>query len=111
MATISVTTEQAAEKVNRLGVSLTNIFIIQDDNETDGEIVIWYPEVGFRTLIIENNAMAAACYGYLRDNVGVRRFKSWDDLSEARWNEKWVGWNTCSDYLRHQQDVEELRSL
>jgi hypothetical protein len=111
MATITVTAEQVLEEVESLGTSLANIFIIEDDDVEEGVIVLWYPAVGLRSLIIEDEALAKACHDYLRNTVGVRRFKSWEELSEVQQREKWEGWDTCADYRRHLETARELMAL
>jgi hypothetical protein len=103
-----VTREQLLERIAGLG-SLENVFLIADDNDTHGLPIIWYPEIGFRYLIIEKDDLAQAVYDYLRE-AGVRRFKSETELQEAQRSEKWQGWDTCEDYRRIKQVVEELAS-
>jgi hypothetical protein len=102
----SVTREQVLEQVARLG-PLHNVFLITKDKATFGLPIIWYPEIGFRYLIIENDDFARAVYVHLRD-AGVRQFKSEEELLETQRSEKWEGWDTCDDYRRIQQAMEEL---
>lgn len=101
-----VTREQVLDRIAGLG-PLQNVFLVAEDEGPLASIVIWYPEIGFRGLIIENDALAQAVYDYLRD-TGVRRFKSDEELAETQRNEKWEGWDTCEDYRRVQQAMEEL---
>jgi len=101
-----VTREQVLERVAGLG-SLQNVFLIAADNDTFGLPLIWYPEIGLRYLIIEKDDLGQAVYDHLRD-AGVRRFRSEEELLEAQRIEKWEGWDTCDDYRRMQQAMEEL---
>jgi len=104
---MSVTREQVLEKISGFGVPLPNIFLIGKDIDTLGGIVVWYPEIGLREVIVEKDDLAAAIYQFLRE-AGVRRFKGWDELKEAEKKEQWEGWDTCADYRRQQQAMEEL---
>ena len=103
----NVTCEQVSEEIAGFGVPLVNLFLIAEDNDPLGVIVAWYPEIGLRSILLENDALARACYNTLRE-AGVRRFKSWEELGEAKDREKWEGWDTCADYRRWQQALEEL---
>jgi hypothetical protein len=69
--------------------------------------MVWWPEVGLRYIIIENNDLAHAVFEYLRE-AGVRRFKSEREVTEAMYKEKWEGWDTSEDYRRLQQSLVEL---
>jgi len=104
---LTITREQVLERVAGLGVPLANVFLIADDDEPEGTIAIWYPEIGIRSLVIEKDGLARAVYRYFHE-VGVRRFQSWKDLQEAQKTEKWPGWDTCADWRRVQQVAEEL---
>ena len=95
------------ECITAFGVPLKNVFIIADDNDTQGEIVVWYSEVGLRSIIIEKDDLYTACYHFLRE-AGVRQFQSWRELGEAQKREKWEGWDTCEDWRRLQQKAAEL---
>jgi hypothetical protein len=101
-----VTREHVLDRIAALG-PLQNVFLVAEDKGPLASIVIWYPEIGFRGLIIENDALAWAIYDYLRE-AGVRRFKSDEELAETQRNEKWKGWDTCEDYRRMLQAAEEL---
>jgi hypothetical protein len=103
----TATREQVLEKIAELGVPLEYVFLIAEDDDPLGEIVIWNPEVGLRGIIIEDDQEAAAVFNHLRD-AGSRQFKSWDELNEAEKEEKWEGRDTCADYRRRQQTVESL---
>ena len=104
---LTTTPEQVLERVADLGVPLANVFLIAADNETEGIIAVWYPEIGIRCVVIEDDDLAHAVYRYLHE-AGVRRFRSWTELQEAQMTEKWPGWNTCADWRRLQQTAEEL---
>jgi hypothetical protein len=103
----TVTREQVLERIAGLGVPLDNLFLIAGDDEPDGVIAVWYPEMGLRSLVIERDDLARACYDYLRE-AGARRFRSWDELREAQKRENWEGWDTCADWRRLQQAAEKL---
>jgi hypothetical protein len=103
----AVSQEQLFETVAGLG-PLHNVFVVAEDNDTLGLPIIWYPEIGLRYLLIENDDLAQAVYDYLRDEAKVRRFKSEQEVLEALYREKWEGWNTCDDYRRTQQTAAEL---
>jgi hypothetical protein len=94
------------ELVSGLG-PLQNVFLIAADNDPSGLPIIWYPEIGLRCLIIENDDLSQAVRDYLRE-AGVRRFNSTEELLEAQRSEKWEGWDTCADSRRAQQAIEEL---
>jgi hypothetical protein len=102
----TATREQASEWVAGLG-PLQNVFLIAADDDTFGLPIVWHPEIGLRYVIIEKNDLAHAVYDYLRE-AGVRRFKSETELGEAQRREQWEGWNTCSDFRRMQQAMEEV---
>ncbi len=102
----TVTREQVLEQVEGLGPR-HNVFLIGGDDEALGGILVWLPEIGLREFIFEQDDMAFAIYKLLRD-AGVRRFESWDHLREAETREKWEGWDTCDDYRRMQQTMEEF---
>jgi hypothetical protein len=106
----TVTREQVLERVAGMG-PLQNVFLIAEDNDTHGLPMIWYPAIGLRYLIIEKDDLAQAVYEYLRYEAKVRRFKSEREVSEAMYKEKWEGWDTCGDYRRMQQAMEELEEL
>jgi hypothetical protein len=101
-----VTREQVLEQVAGLG-PLSNVSLITTGNNADGLPIVWYPEIGFRYLIIEKDDLARAVHRYLWE-AGVRRFKSEAELLEAQRGEKWEGWDTCADYRRMQQAMEGL---
>ncbi len=102
----AVPREQVLERVAGLG-SLENVFLIGEDPDALGGIVVWYPEIGLREIIFEKDDLALAIYRFLRE-ARVRRFKSWEHLREAEKREKWEGWDTCDDYRRMQKAMEEL---
>ena len=102
----SVTREQVLEQVEGLG-PLQYVFLIGEDTDEFGTIVIWYPEIGVRGRIIEKDDLARAVVTFLRE-AGVRRFKSWEQFREAEQREKWEGWDTCEDWRRIQQLMDEL---
>jgi hypothetical protein len=103
----TITREQVLEQVEGLGVPLANVFLIAEDDDTEGVIAIWYPEIGLRSLVIEKDELAHAVYRYFQD-AGARRFRSWQDLQEAQHAEKWAGWNTCADWRRLEEAAVEL---
>ena len=102
----TVTREQVLERVAGLG-TLQNVFLIANDNDRFGLPIIWFPEIGLRNLIIENDDLAQAVYEYLRYEVKVRRFNSEQEVTEAMYKEKWKGWDMCDDYRRMQQSIEQ----
>jgi hypothetical protein len=102
----TVTREEVLERVAGLG-PLHNVFLIGEDTDALGGIVVWLPEIGVREIIFEKDDLALAIYNFLRE-AGVRRFQSWEHFREAENREKWEGWDTCDDYRRMQQAVEEL---
>ncbi|HZV05731.1 MAG TPA: hypothetical protein VE999_11665 [Gemmataceae bacterium] len=57
---------------------------------------------------IENDDLFRAVYEYLRYEAKVRRFTSEGEVFEAMYKEKWEGWDTCNDYRRMQQAMDEL---
>ena len=101
-----VTREQVLERVAGLG-PLQNVFLIGEDSDALGGIVVWNPEIGLREFIFEKDDLALGIYSFLRE-AGVRRFKSWEQLREAEKREKWEGWDTCADYRRIQKAMEEM---
>jgi hypothetical protein len=104
-----VTRERVLERITGFGLPLENFFIIaNDENDPQGVIAFWHPEVGLRGLIIEKDDLARGVYNYLLREAKVRRFKSWQELTEAMYKEKWEGWDTCDDYRRTQQAMDEL---
>jgi hypothetical protein len=103
----AVPSKQVVEQLAVYGLPLENFFIIADAEDDQGVIAFWHPQVGLRGLIIDKDDLARATYDYLRD-AGVRRFRSWDELGAAKQKEKWLGWDTCADWRRHQQALEEL---
>lgn len=103
----TVTREEVLERVAGLG-PLQNVFLIAGDNDTFGLPIVWLPEIGLRNIIIEKDDLAQAVYKYLRYEAKVRRFRSQMEVSEAMHKEKWAGWDTCDDYRRMQQAMEEL---
>jgi hypothetical protein len=104
MATVS--REQVLERVAGFG-PLRNVSLVAEDNDTLGLPLVWYPEIGLRYLIIENDDLAQAVYEYLRFEAKVRRFRSERQVSAAIYKEKWEGWNTCEDYRRTRRAMEE----
>ena len=102
----TVTQEQVLERVAGLG-PLENVFLLGKDDDTFGIPIIWYPDIGFRYLLIEIDDLAQGVYNYLRE-AGVRRFHSEMELQEAQRSEKWEGWDTCEDYQRVQRVMAEL---
>jgi hypothetical protein len=104
----TVTREEVLERIAGLG-PLQNVFLVAEDNDSLGLPIIWYPEIGLRYfIIIENDDLGRAVYEYLRYEARVRRFKSEREVSEAVYKEKWEGWDTCDDYRRTQQAMDEL---
>lgn len=102
----TVTREQTLQWVAKNG-PLQNLFLITEDDEDPGSPMIWWPEIGLRHIIIENDELAQAVNNYLRE-AGVRRFKSEREATQAMYKEKWEGWDTCDEYRRLQQSLEEL---
>jgi len=103
----AITPVQVSKVVATLG-PLTNVFLIGEDSGTSGLPIVWYPEIGFRYLLLEKDELAAAVKEYLRAQ-GVRRFASETDLAEAHRNEQWPGWDTCADYVRIKEALEQLQ--
>src|SRR5262249_36215626 len=103
----TVSREQVLERVEELG-PLENVFRVGEDDDTLGLPIVWYPEIGLRYVVIENDDLAEAVCEYLRYEAKVRRFRSERQVSEAMYREKWEGWNTCEDYRRVRQAMEEL---
>jgi predicted Mrr-cat superfamily restriction endonuclease len=103
----TVTQEQVLHYVAALG-PLQNVFLVGKDNGTLGLPIIWYPEIGLRYAVIENDVLAQAVYAYLRDEAKVRRFDTERQVSEAMFKEKWEGWDTCEDSLRMRRATEAL---
>jgi hypothetical protein len=100
------TREQVLERVAGLG-PLRNVFLVGEDTDSFGGIVVWYPEIGLREFIFEEDDLALAVSHFLRE-AGVRRFESWENLREAEKRERWEGWDTCDDYRRMKHAMEEL---
>ena len=93
------TDEEAAAQLSIPGVPPEYVFVLPVNSETGGLIGFWHPEIGFRYLIIENDAMARACYRYLLKR-GARGFNTEEELRRAIASEKWPGWDTCADAVR-----------
>ncbi len=91
--------EQVVARLGSVGVPPENFFVLPGDSEGEGLIAFWHPEVGVRFLIIENDALAKACYEYLLVR-GARRFTSGDEIGQAAAAEKWPGWDTCDEAVR-----------
>jgi hypothetical protein len=104
----TVTREQVLEWVAKNG-PLQNLFLIAEDDKDPGSVMVWWPDVGLRYMIIERDELYKALKDYLRE-AGVRRFKSEGEAVEAMYKEKWEGWDTCADYQRLQQALEKLAS-
>jgi hypothetical protein len=102
-----VTGELVLERIAGFGVSLENLFLMAEDDDSLGVMAAWYPEVGLRSIIIENDDLAIACDRFLRE-AGVRRYQSWEELGEAQGREQWDGWDACADCRRWQQAAEEF---
>jgi hypothetical protein len=94
-----VTDEQVVARLGSLGVSPEHVFVVPGDAEGEGLIAFWHPEVGARFLILENDALAKACYEYLLRR-GARRFTSGDEIGQTAAAEKWPGWDTCDEAVR-----------
>jgi hypothetical protein len=95
----AISDAQVKTELGSIGIPLDNFFTIPGESEDRGLIAFWYPEIGVRYLILEDNAVAQACYRYLQMR-GVRRFLSGDDIVQSSNSEKWPGWDTCSDAIR-----------
>lgn len=102
----TLTREQVLECLTKY-VPLGNFFLLGEENEIGESIMYWHPQIGLRYLIIEKDDLGLAALRFLRE-VGVRRFKSELEVSEAMRSEKWEGWDTCADYIRIKKSVEEL---
>jgi hypothetical protein len=102
----ALTREQVLERVAGLG-PLQNVFLIGEDTNALGGIVVWDPKIGLREFIFEDDGLALAIYHFLHE-AGVRRFDSWEHLREVEMRERWEGWDTCDDYRRLQHTTEEL---
>jgi hypothetical protein len=64
---------EVAEWFESIGLPLKNYGLISVSGYERGLIVFYYPGVGFRYAIIENDDLASACYDFLRDK-GVRMY-------------------------------------
>src|SRR4051794_35764278 len=95
----AVTAEEVMARLDSLGLPRENMLLLSGDAGQEGLIAFWHPEFGARFLIIENDALAGACYAYLL-NRGARRFASGGELVQAAAAEKWPGWDTCEPSLR-----------
>lgn len=91
-------TEQVLVEVAELG-PLENVVLIGKETDDWGMIVTWYPEIGWRLLINEQEGLSRAMYRYLRE-VGANRYDSWELMREDKATERMPGWDTCADYLR-----------
>jgi hypothetical protein len=103
----TVTRERVLERVAELG-PLQNVFLVAGIDDTFALPMIWHPEIGLRYLVIEDDGLAQAVYEYLRYEAKVRRFESERQVSDAMYEERWQGWDTCADYRRMQQAIEEM---
>jgi len=92
--------EQAVAVLDSYGLPPENMFLLPGDSENEGLIVFWYPQIGMRFLILENDALATACYLHLRERE-ARRFDSPEQILSAAAAEKWPGWDTCEPSLQH----------
>ena len=75
----SITEEQVVACIDSFGLPPENMFFFPVESEAEGLIGLWYPESGFRYLIIENDELAKACYTYLL-NRGARKFRTTEEL-------------------------------
>jgi hypothetical protein len=103
-----ITQNRVLETIAGLG-PLQNVFLVGDVVTPLASIVVWYPEIGLRYALFENDILANALVESLRQ-AGVRRFTSWDELHEAMRAEQWEGWDTCEDYRRGKQFADDLAS-
>ncbi|MFO0852427.1 MAG: hypothetical protein U0871_28280 [Gemmataceae bacterium] len=94
-----VTDEQVVTRLGSIGVPPESLFVVNGDSEGEGLIAFWHPEVGVRFLILENDALAKACYEYLL-RQGVRQFTSGDEIGQTAAAERWPGWDTCDEAIR-----------
>jgi hypothetical protein len=88
-----VTREQVEQRLHSLGLPIEYMFLITGKSGDNGIMVLWYPEVGARELVIESDELGVACYAYLL-NHGARTFTSWEDFRQALATERWPGWDT-----------------
>lgn len=95
----SLTDEQVMARLASLGLPLEYMSVLPGASEREGLIGLWYPDIGFRFLILEDEAVAKACYTYLLKH-GARRFESYQRLLETAAKEKWPGWDTCEPSLQ-----------
>jgi hypothetical protein len=81
-----------------------HIFLVidNDDGRPFGLPASWYPELGLRLHLIENDELSKALSAYMVDS-GFRQFKSLDDLWLAGKIENWPGWETCLDARRDKE--------
>jgi hypothetical protein len=105
----SVAEEEVVGRLESFGVPRENLFLVHGDDESEGLIMLWHPEIGARYIIIERDSLAKACYAYLFQH-GARRFASELQLLEAARTEQWPGWDTCEDLLRARKAVEYLHA-
>jgi hypothetical protein len=96
---MSATHEQALMRLESLGIPLDDMSLLGGDSEGEGLIAFWHPEIGFRFLILENEALAKACYKYLLER-GNRLFHSSEQLLQSATREKWPGWDTGEAFLQ-----------
>jgi hypothetical protein len=95
------TREQIESLVDYWDCRREHIFLVisGEESPTGGIPVLWYPEIGVRIKMIEDDDLANAVSAYLFDH-GFRRFASMDDLWRAGSTEMWPGWDSCLDIQR-----------
>jgi len=84
--------DQLAGLVKTWGIPLNRICLIATDDAKSGCILLWRPTIGAKYTIIEDDALDAACYDYLR-RIGAKRFATILEAQAHARRERWVGWN------------------
>ncbi len=100
---MSATHAQILARLGSLGVPLENMFLLPSESGDEGLIALWYPEIGLRLLILENESLAKACYKHLLDR-GNRIFDSCEQLRRTAAKERWPGWDTCEPFIQEQHE-------
>jgi hypothetical protein len=99
---MSVTNEQVLDRLESLGIPFDKMYLLPSDPEDEGLIAFWYPEIGLRFLILENELLAKACYRYLLER-GNRAFNSSEQLLQTAAKERWPGWDTCEPFIQERR--------
>ena len=110
----AISDDQVRTELSSLGIPLKYFFTegspTPGETEGVGLIAFWHPEIGVRYLILEKDNLAHACYRYLLKH-GARRFGSGNEIWQTAIAEKWPGWDTCADAVRHRQVIDSAQML